>query len=90
MLDKKKLEAIYKHYGFVNQVLKVKEETEELRFACTSDKIEDFLEELADVYVLISQFLAQSEFKDKIIKIANYKIDRELRRIINETEKEIV
>jgi NTP pyrophosphatase (non-canonical NTP hydrolase) len=104
MLNKDKLKQIFGYYGELNQILKLQEEARELddsvedvividgeigslSVRASSDK-DDFIEELADVYVLISQFLMQPIYKEKILKIANMKIDRQLKRIKKEKANE--
>ena len=95
MLDKRKLEFIFKHYEFKNQLDKLSEECDELFVEIQQAEFEAYsnlktvLEEMADVYVLISQFMTVPEYKEKILKEANKKIARQLRRIYAEKEKKV-
>lgn len=95
MLDKRKLEFIFKHYGLENQIEKLEEEARELCFELMEMHYNyetiinhDFIEEMADVYVMLSQFMTVPEYKEKILKVANQKIDRQLRRIHKELDKD--
>lgn len=85
-----KLLQIFNHYGLKNQLKKLSEEVYELQEAILLDEgdydsLDHITEELADVYVLLSQFETKYEInQEKLIDMQAYKINRTLRRIENE------
>ena len=85
-----KLLQIFNHYGLKNQLKKLSEEVYELQEAILLDEgdydsLDHITEELADVYVILSQFEANYEInQEKLIDIQAYKINRTLRRIEDE------
>ena len=80
---------IIKHYGFKNQQKKLQEEVFELQEAISlqkygEDTIEHITEEIADVFVLLDQFVAYYDINpEEIKKIFEYKINRQIGRIKN-------
>lgn len=83
-----KCKAILEHYGFDAQQDKLVEECEELIKAAQSEDYDSFIEELADVSIMISQMVMsldqdQQEQYDKTI---DFKLDRTLWRIISESD----
>lgn len=79
-----KLEKIFSHYGYNNQRKKLIEECSELIRAIIRDDDENFVEELADVAILIEQILNHFEkYKEKFEKVKEYKINRQIERINN-------
>lgn len=81
-----KLEEIFNHYGYNNQRKKLIEECSELIRAIVRNDDENFIEELADVAILTEQILNHFfKYKEKFTKTKEYKIDRQLERIKNET-----
>lgn len=81
-----KLEKIFSHYGYNNQRNKLIEECSELIRAIVRDDDDNFIEELADVAILTEQFLNHFlKYKEEFIKIKEYKINRQIERIKNET-----
>lgn len=92
MLDRLKLETIFKYYGLDSQLRKLEEEITELKkeifYFYEKDKISNnILEEMADVLHLILQFMTVPECKEKIEKMLKFKNDRQLRRIHTEIDK---
>lgn len=85
--------AIYEHYGFAHQVLKLAEEAGELAAAAaryhdrTSDPGDDMpwlrplAEECADVLVLISQLCTDMPFEGLVREAFVGKLDRQIARI---------
>ena len=94
MLDKLKLETIFKHYNEEHQLNKLYEELSELMFELEKDELVIYkglddlsLEEMADVLHLILQFMTVPEYKEKIEKQLKFKNERQLRRIQQEKDK---
>lgn len=89
---KEDLLKIIKHYGEENQRNKLAEEYRELQdelYKFMNDEEEDILSEIADVLVVVLQFIALAgynfEFLETVIKKEmQYKINRQLERINNE------
>ena len=85
--------AIYEHYGFPHQTLKLAEEAGELAAAAaryhdhTSDLGDDMLwlrplaEECADVLVLISQLCTDMPFEELVREAFAEKLDRQIARV---------
>jgi NTP pyrophosphatase (non-canonical NTP hydrolase) len=74
---KNKLQQIYNHYGKEIQLNKLVEECGELITAIARNDEANMLEEMADVGVVISQFMI---IYPEIINISKEKIDRTLER----------
>lgn len=72
---------ILEFYGIENQKQKFIEECAELIRAIARDDEFNFIEEMADVLVLIEQFKTIPGFEDKIEGIKSAKIKRTLDRI---------
>lgn len=84
--------AIILHYGFEMQVQKLKEELYELIEAASgyvrrTDTEAHFLEEMADVEVMIDQMKLHFEALDRVDEIKRAKVKRQLNRIGNEIKK---
>ena len=96
---KEELLKIIKHYGINNQQRKLEEEVFELQEAITAyendyeglnmgNDTNHIAEEIADVAVLLNQFIDYYDLDSEIIQgIANYKIRRQLERIKNEVKE---
>lgn len=83
-----KIEAILDHYGFDAQQEKLVEECEELIEAAQGEDYDSFIEELADVSIIISQMVmsldkGQREQYDAMIDL---KLSRTLQRIKSESD----
>ncbi len=77
------------HYGFIPQVQQLKEELKELIEAADGyvngiDTQLHFLEEMADVEVMIDQMKLHFGAWDKVNEIKREKVDRQMRRIADE------
>ena len=82
---------IINHYGYRHQIRKLAEEQYELIEALFEEDEDNITEEIADCLVLINQFKAYYEIKDKDIqKVYDYKIERQERRIAMEILKELL
>lgn len=82
MTTNEKLIHIIKYFGFPNQVLKLKEEINEVIEAMEDIDKKHITEELADVLVVLNQFKLFFNIKDEdIVEMMEYKIDRTLKRI---------
>ena len=84
----KKLETILEHYGFDAQQEKLVEECEELIEAALGEDYNNFIEELADVSIMISQMVMsldkdQQEQYDAMIDL---KLSRTIQRIKSESD----
>lgn len=84
----KKCQIIFEHYGFPNQVDKLKEELDELMAA--EPLTNSWLEEFGDVYIMMIQIYsalanfyekADEETQDIIKDFINLKLDRTFERI---------
>ena len=89
-----KAAAIMQHYGAKHQLLKLAEECAELTQQCMKcfdyniAYHEDFVEELADVKVMLMQFesILTPAFAELYEKIIREKLDRQIERIESEEE----
>lgn len=87
-----KAHTIMQHYGAAHQLLKLCEECGELIQAAIkaheigADITTDFVGELADVYVLINQFIAAmpAVWRTEFDTMVNFKLRRQIERIENE------
>ena len=76
---------IINHYGYKHQIKKLAEEQYELIEALFENDKEHITEEIADCLLLINQFEAFYQIKDKDIqKVYDYKIARQERRMADE------
>jgi NTP pyrophosphatase (non-canonical NTP hydrolase) len=81
---------IINHYGYRHQIRKLAEEQYELIEALFEEDEDDITEEIADCLLLINQFKAYYEIKDKDIqKVYDYKIARQERRIADEVQPKL-
>lgn len=98
MTDKERCELkvdegkILYHYGFIPQVQQLKEELNELIEAADgyvngTDTELHFLEEMADVEVMIDQMKLHFECWDRVNAIKREKVDRQLKRMEGDNEK---
>lgn len=83
--------AILKHYGITEQVAKLKEEAYELIEASDgyingTDSKAHFLEEIADVLVMIEQMIMHFNAQDKVDEIKRFKVKRQLGRMEREED----
>lgn len=83
--------AILNHYGITEQVAKLKEEAYELIEASDgyingTDSKAHFLEEIADVLVMIEQMIMHFNAQDKVDEIKRFKVKRQLGRIEREED----
>lgn len=85
---------IYYHYGVENQLIKTVEELSELqKEICkliTDDYLDKghFIEELADVIIMLAQIMPANVLLSDVAEVISRKIDRTLKRISNDTERE--
>ena len=76
---------IINHYGYRHQIRKLAEEQYELIEALFGEDEDDITEEIADCLLLINQFKAFYQIKDKDIqKVYDYKLARQEGRMKNE------
>lgn len=78
-----KCKEILNHFGFDEQQEKLVEECEELIEAAQSDEYDSFIEELADVSIIIKQMclsLDPEQYK-QYEKMLDFKLDRTIERI---------
>lgn len=76
---------IINHYGYRHQIRKLAEEQYELIEALFEEDEDNITEEIADCLLLINQFKAFYQIKDKDIqKVYDYKIARQEERMKNE------
>jgi len=76
------LKYIFTHYGKKTQETKLIEELSELIRAIARNDTENFIEELADVQVLIDQFtLLYPDLAVKVVEIKHKKAARQIKRI---------
>ena len=81
---------IINHYGYKHQIKKLAEEQYELIEALFENDKEHITEEIADCLLLINQFEAFYQIKDKDIqKVYDYKIARQERRIADEIQPKL-
>lgn len=83
--------AILNHYGITEQVSQLKEEAYELIEAADgyingTDSKAHFLEEIADVLVMIEQMIMHFNAQDKVDEIKRFKVKRQLGRIEREED----
>ena len=83
--------AILKHYGITEQVSKLKEECRELIEAADgyingTDSKAHFLEEIADVLVMIEQMIMHFNAQGKVDEIKRFKVKRQLGRMEREED----
>ena len=81
--------AILNHYGITEQVAKLKEECRELIEAADgyingTDSKAHFLEEMADVEVMLDQMKLHFNAHDKVDEIKRFKVKRQLGRMERE------
>ena len=84
--------AILKHYGITEQVSHLKEECRELIEAADgyingTDSKAHFLEEIADVLVMIEQMIMHFNAQDRVDEIKRFKVKRQLGRIEREEQR---
>lgn len=78
---------IINHYGYRHQIRKLAEEQYELIEALFGEDEDDITEEIADCLLLINQFKAFYQIKDKDIqKVYDYKLSRQERRMADEKD----
>ena len=83
--------VILNHYGITEQVSKLKEECRELIEASDgyingTDSKAHFLEEMADVEVMIEQMIMHFNAQDKVDEIKRFKVKRQLGRMEREED----
>lgn len=81
--------AILNHYGITEQVSQLKEEAYELIEAADgyingTDSKAHFLEEIADVEVMLDQMIMHFNAQDKVDEIKRFKVKRQLGRMERE------
>ena len=84
--------AILKHYGITEQVSHLKEECRELIEAADgyinrTDSKAHFLEEIADVEVMLDQMKLHFNAQDKVDEIKRFKVKRQLGRMEREEQR---
>lgn len=75
---------IFRHYGEAHQLEKLKEELNEL-IEAVDDNDEHFKEEIADVLNVIDQFIMAKRWAEDVYRIKFEKVERQKKRIKNET-----
>lgn len=83
--------AILNHYGITEQVSQLKEEAYELIEAADgyingTDSKAHFLEEIADVEVMLDQMIMHFNAQDKVDEIKRFKVKRQLGRMEREED----
>lgn len=78
-----KLMMIFNTYGLKNQKIKLIEEMHELEQAIINNDEANFIEEFADVQVLMDQIITTMN-RSEINRIKKYKINRQIKRINGE------
>ena len=83
--------AILNHYGITEQVSRLKEEAYELIEAADgyingTDSKAHFLEEIADVEVMLDQMIMHFNAQDKVDEIKRFKVKRQLGRMEREED----
>ena len=83
-----KCREILEHYGFEAQQEKLVEECEELIEAAQGEDYDSFIEELADVSIMIAQMCIslEPEQYEQYEKMLEFKIERTIERIKNEVD----
>lgn len=80
---------IFNHYGKEAQKQQLIQELGELIVAITKNNMENIIEEMADVQVMIDQFtINEKDLYDKIEISQIKKVRRQVKRIMEEKEKE--
>ncbi len=84
----KKLETILEHYGFDSQQEKLVEECEELIEAAQGEDYDSFIEELADVSIMISQMVMSldKDQQEQYEAMVDRKLSRTIQRIKSESD----
>ena len=80
---KEKQQTVFNHYGLANQLIKLFEESDELRDEFDHNGIfmgNDFLSELADLCNMCDQ-IKQHAGEERITAIQHEKMDRQLKRM---------
>lgn len=81
---------IINHYGYRHQIRKLAEEQYELIEALFGEDEDDITEEIADCLLLINQFKAFYQIKDKDIqKVYDYKLSRQEGRMKDEIQPKL-
>lgn len=84
-MDEEKLLKIINHYGLAKQLKYIHTEYFELDEAVLSGDKEHIAEELADVMVMLKQLQYYFNIEDEQVeKVAEFKIERQLKRIEEE------
>lgn len=74
--------TIFDHYGMENQKMQFIQELSELIQAITKNEPENFVEEIADVQIMIDQFTISNHAVDsEVQRIQLEKVKRQLKRI---------
>ena len=77
------LKKIFRHYGKENQKKQLIQELAELIVAITKNDTDNFIEELADVQVIIDQFtLIYPDLFQKLVETKHHKAERQVKRIL--------
>lgn len=83
-----RIKKIAEHYGFEAQADKSIEEMAELiveikhmKYGKASENFQNFVEELADVKIMIDQLYFMSNFDGDVSKEIDRKLDRQMKRI---------
>jgi len=84
----KRCKAILDHYGFDAQQDKLVEECEELIEAAQGDDYDSFIEELADVSIMITQMVMSLNYEqqEQYDKMFDLKLIRTLQHIKSESD----
>ena len=89
-IDEEKVKRIADHYGWNNQLRQLAEECSELSVEALHcirerEETERISEEMVDVLIMIQQIIYfLREDREKLEKYADYKLDRQLKRIEQE------
>ena len=88
---KDQLDEIYDYYGEENQQLKLIEEMGELISAMARDDYDNYIEELADVSIVLEQIIINlnKNRKKQFEEIRIAKIEKTLKNIKNEKDEQI-
>jgi NTP pyrophosphatase (non-canonical NTP hydrolase) len=83
-----KCRDILRHYGFEAQQDKLVEECEELIEAAQGEDYDSFIDELADVTIMITQMCISLEPEQygQLEEMVDFKLDRTLERINDEVD----
>ena len=82
--DKNIIRKIADHYGLECQKLKLQEETGELITASAKPDVDHFVEEMADVSLVIEQMVYLLKKESLFAEIREKKLDRKMKRIEEE------